>query len=289
MPPEHQNTQIVVRRPHRFLWLKILLGAGAVAGVGIIIIKRKDIARALGNAGMGIKKAATTAASTIAETAKDLVSNIFGNNYFSVKPSPQLVTYIQDAAKKYSIPLYVMMAIVYNEARFRENSPFRAEPKSWEKWKGKKIPGSTKKWGDCYKQSEWGSYGPMQVLPFNFVGVSGGLKPCEPLSKGHDPRFNVDMAARLVKGYYNKTGSWSAAIARYNGTGPKAETMYVLHVATHVAQMGAPSIINASQLASIKNTIQRYKSLTAAGKSSNYSTGDVAKWEKALNEYERVA
>lgn len=200
----------------------------------------------------------------IAEVASDVVTEVVEHDVVAVaytlrdklpwsnKPSATLIDAIGKANAKYpKVPVLILLAVCRNESNFRigtcdnpfKAGTFRREPGSYKKLvsTGRIIPGTGKKWADVYTAEEWGSYGPFQLLPYNFVPslVSAG----EPLCKGHDPYISAMGAAKLLSDAYSKHGNWVNALAEYNGGAGGAKSSkiingYVKHVAKHLTDLG---------------------------------------------------
>lgn len=179
--------------------------------------------------------------------AEELAAKIATLSYFRRKPSVKLLTLVADAAARYGIPGNLLLAVIYNESGFSESIPnFRKEPGSFAKWQksGAKIPGTNQKWTDVYPADKWGSGGPTQTMIFNVVGKPGGLKPGEWFDK-LTLEMSVDLGARALKEAYDSHADkpdalrWYYAVARYNGSGIKTLTGYVIHVAAHLNALGA--------------------------------------------------
>jgi len=200
---------------------------------------------------------------------------------WGVIPTTDQLKLVAQAASPFGVPLEMFVSFWRNEASLRTKGVFRREtgnPKkngwipgkpetwtkgnggSWEKWKDVKAPGSDKTWGQLYKMEDWGSYGPMQLMPFNFVGTPGGLTPGEPLSKGHDTLFNFSQAARLIRDLYKKfDGKWKDVFSGYNSNrafGKVTTSMfYTLHVATYLKAIGIGGILDDNDIAALKAKI----------------------------------
>lgn len=175
---------------------------------------------------------------------------------WGVVPSDELLQLAARAVAPFGVPLDVFVAFMRNESSLKTKGVFRQEPKSYAKWRNVKAPGSDKTWGELYTEAEWGSYGPMQLMPFNFVGTSGGLKAGEPLSKGHDTLFNFFQAARLIRDLYRQKGNWRDTFRAYNGSGTTT-LFYALHVATYLKAIGVGGIISDADLAEMRAAIAK--------------------------------
>lgn len=175
---------------------------------------------------------------------------------WGVVPSDELLQLAARAVAPFGVPLDVFVAFMRNESSLKTKGVFRQEKGSYARWKDKRAPGSDKTWGQLYTEAEWGSYGPMQLMPFNFVGTTGGLKAGEPLSKGHDTLFNFFQAARLIRDLYKQKGNWRDTFRAYNGSGTTT-LFYALHVATYLKAIGVGGIITDADLAAMRAAIAK--------------------------------
>jgi len=136
-------------------------------------------------------------------------------------PSPpaEFLTAVASASVKYGVKAEDLIAIGKIESDFNPRKPHKARPATWTKIRDKVIGKSGKTWGQVYSMETCHAYGIMGVMPFNFVGVPGGLPAGAPLWRGLDITLNVHMAARLLKLHYEKTGDWVSAYHAYNPGG----------------------------------------------------------------------
>jgi len=173
---------------------------------------------------------------------------------WGVVPSDELLQLAARAVAPFGVPLDVFVAFMRNESGLKTKGMFRQEKNSYSKWRNIKAPGSDKTWGQLYTEAEWGSYGPMQLMPFNFVGTTGGIAPGEPLGKGHDTLFNFFQAARLIRDLYRQKGNWRDTFRAYNGAGTTT-WFYALHVATYLKAIGVGGIIGDADVAKLRGFI----------------------------------
>jgi soluble lytic murein transglycosylase-like protein len=180
-----------------------------------------------------------------------LVSEAVSRLPWPRKPTPEMMeAAVRAAAAKPGIPqfLLVILAVMRHESGFTTGR-FRHEGKSWENWRNRTIPGGTRTWGQVYQGTDWGSYGPMQLLPFHFVGVSGGIPVGAPLSRGHDVGMSVSLGAGLLARLYERHRNWRDALAAYNSGRPYASapertrTSYVGGTSRDVVAMGGQAIV----------------------------------------------
>ena len=62
------------------------------------------------------------------------------------------------------------------------------------------------------------------------LSVSAHKAAFSPVDRIMEPDSNVDYGAHLLRRLYDDEGSWSAALARYNGATPSARNQYVCRV-----------------------------------------------------------
>ena len=217
--------------------VKIVLLASVTAALGVALWKRRKIAQA-----------ADVVVQEVSTVAYDLRDKLPWSN----KPSPELLDAIGKASAKYpKVPVLLLVAVARNESNFRigtcdnplKAGTFRRERGSWSKRKDSKIPGSDKTWADLYQPEEWGSYGPFQILPMNFMGTGKPLSAGEPLCKAHEPHLSAEVAAGMLEASYKKYGNWVNALAAYNGGPGGARSSkiiggYVMHIAKHLTDLG---------------------------------------------------
>jgi soluble lytic murein transglycosylase-like protein len=134
-------------------------------------------------------------------------------------PPGEFLTAVESASKKYNIAPADLVAIGLIESGFKPHLPHKARPKTWAKLKDKPFVKTGKTWGQVYTEADCHAYGIMGVMPFNFIGVPGGLPVGTPLVRGEDITLNVHMAARLLRLHYDKTGDWVSAYHAYNPGG----------------------------------------------------------------------
>jgi hypothetical protein len=136
-------------------------------------------------------------------------------------PSPpgEFLTAVESASKKYNVAPADLVAIGNIESGFNPHSSHKSRPATWKKIKDKQIGKSGKTWSQVYTEADCHAYGIMGLMPFVFVGVPGGLAVGTPLSRGEDITLNVHMAARLLRGFYDRTGDWISAYHAYNPRG----------------------------------------------------------------------
>jgi len=134
-------------------------------------------------------------------------------------PPGEFLTAVDAAAKQYKVAPADLIAIGKIESGFKPNSSHQARPATWAKIKNRQIGKSGKTWGQVYTEADCHAYGIMGLMPFNFVGVPGGLAVGTPLSRGENITLNVAMAARLLRGFYEQKGDWISAYHAYNPRG----------------------------------------------------------------------
>jgi soluble lytic murein transglycosylase-like protein len=134
-------------------------------------------------------------------------------------PPAEFLTAVASAAEKYGVKTEDLIAIGKIESGFKPNLPHKSRPKTWAKIRNQQIGKSGKTWGEVYTEADCHAYGIMGVMPFNFVGVPGGLSVGTPLVRGTNITLNVHMAARLLKLHYTRTGDWISAYHAYNPGG----------------------------------------------------------------------
>lgn len=134
-------------------------------------------------------------------------------------PPAEFLTAVASASEKYGVKTEDLIAIGKIESEFRPYQPHKARPATWAKIRNKVIGTSGKTWAQVYSMETCHAYGIMGVMPFNFVGVPGGLPVGAPLHRGLNITLNVHMAARLLKAHYEKTGDWISAYHAYNPGG----------------------------------------------------------------------
>jgi soluble lytic murein transglycosylase-like protein len=136
-----------------------------------------------------------------------------------VKPSAKYIAAAKEAAEKYGVPIENIFAITRKESsRFSPSVMGRVLKTSYERVKDMVIPNSGgMTWGQKFSADQWRALGIMQVLPFNLFGVPGLLKANAPVTAALDTRLNVLAGARVLKQWFDKTGSWEDAILKYNG------------------------------------------------------------------------
>jgi len=197
---------------------------------------------------------------------KELAAKIATLSYFRRKPSDKLLALVADAAVRYDIPVDLLLAVIYNESGFSESIPnFRQEKESFatQLKRNTTIPGTNQKWTDVYPIEKWGSGGPTQTLIYNVVGKPGGLKPGEWFDK-LTLEMSVDLGARELRRCYDAASDkpdalrWYYAVARYNGTGIKTLTGYVIHVAAHLNALGAAAtLLTPEAIAAIRTNLAK--------------------------------
>ena len=203
---------------------------------------------------------------------------------WGVVPSAELLQLAAQASTPFGVPLDIFVAFMRNESSLKTKGVFRQEKGSYKRWKDKKAPGSDKTWGQLYTEAEWGSYGPMQLMVFNFVGTPGGLTPGEPLSKGHDTLFNFSQAARLIRDLYKKhSGRWKDVFSAYNSNyafGKVTSSMfYTLHVATYLKAIGVGGILDDGDVAALKAKIAKERGSKAPSPAGT-KWAKLQQWEK---------
>jgi hypothetical protein len=276
----------------------LLIGAGILGGGALLALAFRE-REAIGGAiemvyekGGGMMTTPPTMINIVKEggkrimgLAEELAAKIAAIPYFQRKPSVKLLTLVADAAARYEIPGNLLLAVIYNESGFSEKIPnFRKEPGSYAKWQksGAKIPGTNQKWTDVYPADKWGSGGPTQTMIFNVVGKPGGLNPGEWFDK-LTLEMSIDLGARALKDAYNANADkpdalrWYYAVARYNGSGIKTLTGYVIHVAAHLNALGAgATLLTPEAIAAIRGN------LTKAQADPNWKK-DASTWASQFN------
>jgi hypothetical protein len=134
-------------------------------------------------------------------------------------PPAEFLTAVDSATQKYKVKAADLVVLGYIESGFNPRPKHKPRPKTWAKIKDKEIGKSGKKWSQVYTESDCFAYGIMGVMPFNFVGVPGGLPVGASLIRGENITLNVHMAARLLRVLYDKTGDWVSTIHYYNPGG----------------------------------------------------------------------
>jgi len=95
---------------------------------------------------------------------------------------------LEQAAKKYGIPPDILKSVAWKESG----------------------------WNAGAKGDGGQSHGMMQIYKT--------AHPDYDVQKGEqDPSYNIDYAAKFLKGLYDRYGSWPLAVQHYNGSGPAAE------------------------------------------------------------------
>jgi len=249
------------------LWIGLGLAAGAVGGVVYALTREEGVVGTAAEVVEEVKRVFEEAKKEVAErgVAVALDFSALGQAIraakavWSIVPSDELLRLAAQAVAPFAIPLDVFMAFMRNESSLRTKGVFRQEKNSYAKWKDRKAPGSDKTWGQLYSEADWGSYGPMQLMIFNFVGTPGGLTPGEPLAKGHDPLFNFTQAARLINDLWKKYGNWKDVFSAYNSNLPfgkvTSSMFYTLHVATYLRALGIGGIIDNNDVAALRTKI----------------------------------
>ena len=162
----------------------------------------------------------------VAPVAAEAATRVHRPDYWPTNwPSPpaEFLTAVAGAATDFSVPAADLVALAFVESRFKPRPTHRVLTSKWRKvWSKEKLGKSGKTWGDYYRENEWHAYGIMGLMPFNFVGVSGGISIGAPLRRGNGITLNVRMAARLLKRRYGQTGDWVSAIRAYNPGGGEA-------------------------------------------------------------------
>ena len=218
--------------------------------------------------------------------AEELAAKIASIAYFRRKPSPKLLALVADAAARYGIPGNLLLAVIFNESGFSESIPnFRKEPDSFaaQLKRNTNIPGTNQKWTDVYPIDKWGSGGPTQTLIYNVVGKPGGLKPGEWFDK-LTLEMSIDLGARELRRCYDLMAEkpealrWYYAVARYNGTGIKTLTGYVIHVASHLNALGAGAVLLTPE------AIQAIRDNLPKAKADPKWKTQAVKWEAEFNQ-----
>jgi hypothetical protein len=124
-----------------------------------------------------------------------------------------------EASQKYHVPPEYLVGIAFCETRFEPWRTGPARPLTWRKVRDRIIGKSGRTWGQVYQESDMRAHGIMGVMPFNFIGVDGGLPVGTSVRSGLPIRFNVRMAARLLRLLYLATGDWVSALHGYNPGG----------------------------------------------------------------------
>ncbi len=113
-----------------------------------------------------------------------------GQQIQSFGPQPnkqQIGNMLEQAAQKYGIPPEILKAIAFKESRWNPNAV-----------------------GDGGQ-----SHGMMQIY--------SRAHPDYNVARGQqDPSYNIEYAAQMLRGLYDRTGNWQTAVMRYNGSGPMA-------------------------------------------------------------------
>jgi hypothetical protein len=134
-------------------------------------------------------------------------------------PPAEFMPAVAEASKKYQVPADYLVAFGFIETRFEPWVMGKVRPATWAKIKDKVIGKSGKTWSQAYTESDMRAVGIMGVMPFNFIGVDGGLPVGTSVRSGLPIRFNVRMAARLLRLLYLATGDWVSALHGYNPGG----------------------------------------------------------------------
>lgn len=135
-------------------------------------------------------------------------------------PPAEFLTAVVAAAKQYKVKMADLVALAFVESRFDPRAVGRVCPKTWEKIRERKIdPSRPDRWRDHYTLNDCRAIGIMGLMPFNFIGVPGGLPLGAPVTDGFNVTLNVAMAARLLQQQYNRTGDWVSAYHAYNPGG----------------------------------------------------------------------
>lgn len=158
------------------------------------------------------------------DTVKDNMNNIrdifIGDKWLDVSNMPENAQYLRwltDAEVKYGIPEKMLVAIAWQESRFRPDI----------------ISGQTK--------SGAGAAGIMQIVPKWHPGIN-------PL----DPAAAIDYAGKYLRAMYQQFGSWERALWAYNwGPGnlikyldgdiydmPSETEQYSKQILTHIEHAG---------------------------------------------------
>jgi hypothetical protein len=163
--------------------------------------------------------AAIAAAPNMAEASVKRVRPSYWPKSWPAPPAEFLVA-VAKASEDFKVASADLIALAFVEGKFNPFPRHRVLADKWRKvWQHQVIGKSGKKWGAFYRESDWHAYGIMGLMPFNFVGVPGGLPAGAPLRRGLDISLNVRMAARLLRGHYDRTGDWVTALRAYNPGG----------------------------------------------------------------------
>lgn len=124
-----------------------------------------------------------------------------GQQIQSFGPQPnkqQIGNMLEQAAQKYGIPPDILKAVAFKESRWNPNAV-----------------------GDGGN-----SFGMMQIYT--------RAHPDYNVQRGQqDPSYNIEYAAQMLRGLYDRTGNWQTAVMRYNGSGPMARA-YANDVFTNI-------------------------------------------------------
>ena len=146
------------------------------------------------------------------------------------RPAPKVQKSIDAAAVAAGVPRPLAYALVYKESRFnprmkgyKHGGNSAGFLKSYEAYKDRKIPGSSRTWGEMFpRPSDWTPYSLTQTLPFNAVGSGKPVKAGESLSAMFDATRNARAGMQLLATHYEKHGDWFKALRAYNGAGSYA-------------------------------------------------------------------
>lgn len=115
----------------------------------------------------------------------------------------ELIPIFNTAASTYNVPAPILEAVAYQETSMGGNP-------------------------NTYVVGAAGELGVMQTTPG--IVSAYGINP-------YDPTSDINGAAHYLSDLFQKTGSWSAAVASYNGSGPAAQA-YSSAVMANAANLG---------------------------------------------------
>ena len=136
------------------------------------------------------------------------------------KPSQAVLAAVAAASVKYEVPEDIILAVIRKESSdFNPRARGVVLKGSYARNKDLPIPrGGGITWGQKFRESDWGAWGIMQVVPFNLYGDGRLIKVSEPLTAMFDVKRNVMGGARVLKILFDKYGTWEDAVYRYNGS-----------------------------------------------------------------------